>query len=191
MNQDEEYIKIILETGSLVTYKILVEKYERRVFSICIKIIKKREEAEEVAQDVFVKCFKNLNRLKDPNKFPNWLMKIAYTKAIDQIRKKQLSKTNIDEISQEHYKDEKTPLTHAISENRKEIINKAIALLEPEEAAIITFYYIQGMTTKEISETIGMSLSNVKVKLFRARKTLKSIIVSLVKDDLKDFIQDY
>lgn len=190
MTQDEAYINDIIETGSLVAYKSLVEKYEKRVFSFCFKIIRHREEAEEVAQDVFVRCFSNLSNLKDRTKFPNWLMKIAYSKAIDRVRKKQMLKTDIDQLDTNHFTDEKTPLKTTIDQNRKEILKKAIDQLEPVEASMITLYYLQDMAVKDIAEITGMTLSNVKVKLYRARKTLKTIIVSRLRTDLDDFIQE-
>jgi len=190
MVEDVEYINEIIENHSLIAYKVLVKRYETRVFTLCFKIIKRREEAEEVAQDIFVLCFKKLNELQDKRKFPNWLMKIAYSKAIDHIRKKHVVKTDIDAINALHFKEEQTPLKKAIIQNRKEIIEKAINLLEPIEASIITLFYIQDIPVKDIAEITQLSLSNVKVKLFRARTSLKKIISSLLKDDLKDFIED-
>ncbi len=190
MIEDKEYINDIIKNQSIIAYKSLVERYENRVFSLCYKIIKRREESEEVAQDIFVLCFKKLSELQDRNKFPNWLMKIAYTKAIDHIRKKQIVKTDISTINEAHFKEEQTPLKSTILENRKEIINRAINLLEPTEASIVALYYIQDISVKDIVEITGLTLSNVKVKLFRARNSLKKIISAMLKNDLKDFIQN-
>lgn len=189
MIEDKDYIHDIIENQSTNAYKSLVERYENRVFSLCYKIIKRREESEEVAQDIFVLCFKKLNELQDRNKFPNWLMKIAYTKAIDHVRKKKIVKTDISTINESHFKEELTPLKSTIIENRKEIINRAINLLEPTEASIITLYYSQDIPVKDIAEITGLTLSNVKVKLFRARTNLKKRIASILKNDLNDFIQ--
>ena len=190
MTEDEAYIRDIIDNRSVVAYRALVEKYENRVFTLCYKIVKGREEAEEVAQDTFVLCFKKLTELKELKKFPNWLMKIAYSKAIDHVRKKHIPRTDLDAVDESHIKDEQTPLKNAIVENRKAIINRAINELEPVEASVITLYYIQDIPIKEIAEITGLTLSNVKVKLFRARHNLKVILSTKLKDDLKDFIQD-
>lgn len=190
MINDQEYIAEIIRTGSFTAYKSLIEKYERRVFTICYKILKNREESEEVAQDVFVLCFKKMKELKDRNKFPNWLMKIAYTKAIDQVRKKTIIQTNIDDINEYNFKSEKTPLNDTILKDRSDIIKSAIDLLEPVEATIIALYYLQDIPVKQIAEITDLSLSNVKVKLFRARNSLKIILSSKLKNDLEDFIQN-
>jgi len=190
MAEDEAYIRDIIDNRSVMAYRALVEKYENRVFTLCYKIVKRREEAEEIAQDIFVICFMKLNELQDKKKFPNWLMKIAYTKAIDHVRKKQMVKTDINAVDESFFKTEQTPLKNTIDSNRKDIVKNAINLLEPTEASVITLYYIQDIQVKDIAEITGLTLSNVKVKLFRARKNLKTIIASQLRNDLKDFIQN-
>ena len=189
MAEDQAYIRDIIDKHSVVAYKALVEKYETRVFTLCFKIVKRREEAEEVAQDTFVLCFKKLKDLKEWNKFPNWLMKIAYSKAIDHVRKKQILKTDLDMVDKSYIKEEQTPLKHTVIENRKEVLQRAIQQLEPVEASLISLYYIQEVPVKDIAEITGLSLSNVKVKLFRSRKNLKTILKTHLKTDLNDFIQ--
>jgi len=189
MTEDAEYIRKIIDEHSVVAYKALVDKYEKRVFTLCYKIIKSREEAEEVAQDTFVLCFKKLKDLNDWNKFPNWLLKIAYSKAIDHVRKKQIPKTDLDIVDKAYIKNGQTPLKHAMIENRKELMQHAINQLEPIEASLITLYYMQEVPVKEMADITGLSLSNVKVKLFRARNNLKTILETTLKTDLNDFLQ--
>ncbi|MEM7087177.1 MAG: sigma-70 family RNA polymerase sigma factor [Bacteroidota bacterium] len=190
MLKDEEHIDEIIQNKSLVSYKMLVEKYERQVFSVCYKIVKTREDAEEVAQDVFVVGFRELEKLKERNKFPNWILRIAYSKSVDWVRKKRIVTTEIDKVSDHFIKNENTPVSNAIHQNRKEIIEQAIHRLAPVEAVVITLFYIQDLPVKEIAEITSLSIDNVKVKLFRARIALKAIISNLVKTDLQDFIQD-
>ena len=189
ISMDEGYIQEILEHHSAKAYEKLIEKYQNRVFTLCYRIIKNREEAEEVAQDVFMKSFRELGKLKDPKKFPNWLMKITYTKAIDRTRIKSVSISEINKVKEEVLKEERTPLEETIIQDRKQIMKKAIGRLEKTEASLITLYYLEDLPVKEIAEIVEMTISNVKVKLFRARKNLKSIIAALTKTDLKDFIE--
>jgi len=92
MTQDQLLIKEIINSNSPRAYRFLVEKYENKVFTVCMRILRNREEAEEAAQDVFVKGFKILNTLKDHTKFPNWILKIAYTISIDRGRLKSIKK---------------------------------------------------------------------------------------------------
>jgi len=181
MVEDEIYTNQIIDNQSTNAYKALIERYENRVFSLCLKIIKQREEAEEVAQDIFLVSFKKITELQDKNKFPNWLMKIAYSRAIGHIRKNQIVKTDINVVLETYFVEEQTPVKQAILKNRAEIIKRAILLLDPVEASLITLYYIQDVSVKDIAEITELSLSNVKVKLHRARISLKTIITSLLK----------
>ncbi|MDC8004699.1 sigma-70 family RNA polymerase sigma factor [Aureisphaera galaxeae] len=190
MPEDRHYIDDVIKNGSLRSYKALVDKYEKRVFTLCFKIIKNREEAEEVAQDIFVSCFKKIGDLQNKNKFPNWLMKIAYSRAIDHVRKKKIIKVDIDEITERVESKEHTPVQSAELNDRTEILQAAIRRLETVSATVITLYYIEDLPVKEISEITNLSISNVKIRLFRARTELKGIIASLVKKDLDDFIDE-
>ena len=190
MLEDEEYINEIIKNKSLVSYQALVEKYENRVFTLCYKIIKGREDAEEVAQDVFVTGFGKLKELKDRRKFPNWILKIAYSKSIDWVRKKRLATISLSASNEGYFKEERTPVKDTIDRNRKEIISRAIHQLEPVEASIITLFYIQDRPVREVAEITGLSVGNVKVKLFRARISLKTILANLLQTDLQDFIEN-
>ena len=188
MLDDAAYIRQFLEQGSQRALQALVEKYQGRVFTLCLKVIKDKEVAEEVAQDVFVKAFKELGQLKDRYKFPNWLLKIAYSKSIDQVRKKSIVKTPINQVVSPLLIENKTPLDTTVINDRKQLLRHAINQLPSEDASIITLYYLEEMNIKEITEIVGISTSNVKVKLFRARKSLRTIMNSLMKSDWKDLI---
>lgn len=188
MTQDQLLIKEILDLNSTSAYTALVEKYENKVFTVCMKVLRNREEAEEVAQDVFVKGFKKLNTLKDFTKFPNWIMKIAYTMSIDRSRLKSIKKTDISQINEAQFKQTETPFELATLENRKEILTRVINKLDTQEAVVITLYYIQDQSIKEISKITGMSISNVKVKLYRARKSIRLMISSEFKHEINDLI---
>ncbi len=188
MTQDTLLIKEILDTNSPRAYRTLIEKYESKVFTVCIKILRNREEAEEVSQDVFLKGFRLLKTLKDPSKFPNWILKIAYTKAIDRKRIKGIQKTELSQVNEAVYQYAETPFTLASLENRKEIITRSIKKLEAQEAAVISLYYLQERSVKEIAEITGLTLSNVKVKLFRARNSLRQLINREYKHETNDLL---
>ncbi len=185
---DEEYIKDIIVNDSWQSYQKLVDKYQGRVFTLCFRILRNREEAEEVAQDVFVKGFHQLKKLKNPSKFAGWLLRIAYTVAIDRTRKKRIHTSELGGVP-EHYVEEKhTPLVKAMRASRSELLKKAIDTLDPKEAAVITLYYLEDLPVKEIAEVTKMSIANVKVTLFRARKELKNSITKLAGSDLPDLL---
>ena len=188
MTEDQLLIKEILDSNSPGAYRMLVEKYQNKVFMVCVKILRNREEAEEAAQDVFVKGFKILNTLMDHTKFPNWILKIAYTVSIDRSRLKHIKKTDLSQVNEKVYQHIETPFVLASLENRKEILTRFINKLNPQEAAIINLYYLQDQSVKDIAEITGMSLSNVKVKLYRARIALRTMISSGFKHETNDLL---
>jgi len=188
MTQDQLLIQEIIDSNSSSAYRTLVEKYEGKVFTVCMKILRNREEAEEAAQDAFVKGFKILNTLRDHTKFPNWILKIAYTKAIDRSRLKSIKKTDISQINEAVYQQLETPFVLASQKNKKEILAKIINKLHTDEASIINLYYMQDKPVKEIAEITGISLSNVKVKLYRARNSLRQMISTEFKQGINDLL---
>ncbi len=188
MLEDTAYIQQILEQGSQRAFQALLNRYQNRVFTLCFKIIKDREESEEVAQDVFVKCFKQLKQLKDTAKFRQWLLRIAYTKAIDRVRKKRILRVELDETDRQFPIEKNTPLLLTIKADQRKLLSKAIQQLEQEQAAIITLFYLEELSIKEIVDITGMSVSNVKIKLYRARNQLRTTLSTLAKNNLEDLI---
>ncbi len=129
-----------------------------------------------------------LNTLKDHTKFPNWILKIAYTKAIDRQRLKSMKKTDLSQVNEAVYQHLETPFVLASLENRKEILTKTINKLDTQEAVVISLYYLQERQVKEISEITGLTPSNVKVKLYRARKLLRHMLSRKFKHETNELL---
>ena len=183
---DAYYLQKILTSGSAADYKPIVERYQRQVFTLCYRIIRNREIAEEVTQDTFLKAFRKLPELKDHNKFPAWLRKIAYSKAIDFVRLKKVRTETIENIEKEWPTTENTPLMETASNNRRALIEKAISKLSSEEATIIHLFYLEDQSVKTTASMTGLSESNVKVKLMRAREKLREILTLFLNNELSD-----
>ena len=96
MEEDLKLIKLVLK-GSNPAFKRLIDKYQDFVFSITLKVLKSREEAEEAAQDVFLKVYRTLGSYEQKSKFSTWLYTIAYRTALDRTRKKQLDVYSVDD----------------------------------------------------------------------------------------------
>ena len=188
MTQDQLLIKEIIDSSSSRAYRTLVEKYQNKVLTVCVKVLRNREEAEETAQDVFIKGFKLLNTLNDHTKFPNWILKIAYSKAIDRQRLKKMNTTDLNQVNESAYKQLETPFVLTSLEDRKEILTKLIEELDVQESVVISLFYQQERNIKEISEITGMTPSNVKVKLYRARKSLRLMLNRKFKNEANDLL---
>ncbi|MCD4772827.1 MAG: sigma-70 family RNA polymerase sigma factor [Bacteroidales bacterium] len=179
--KDNYYIDKILN-GDTNVYASLINKYKDFVFTIAVKILKNREDAEELAQDVFIKAFEALNTFKKESKYSTWLYKIAFNMAVSKTRKKKLETYNLEpEIIENFSIDEIVPDLQELSdEEQKNCIEKALKTLPYEENIIITFFYYDDKSIEEISEITNLSASNVKVKLHRIRKKLYSTIQKIM-----------
>ena len=178
---DEYYINETLN-GNVNAYAFLVERYKHMVFTLTIRIVKNREEAEEVSQDVFVKAYKNLKSFKGESKFSTWIYKIGYYASLDVVKKnkRQINSINIDEFNEGNIGSMQDGLKYLEAKERKKVINDALLRLDEDEQVILTLYYFEEMPLKEISKVVNLSLENIKVKLFRARKKLFSLLKNVI-----------
>ena len=171
--EDPYYIRMIL-SGDTEAYRRLVEKHQDLVYTIVHRIISSAEEAEEVAQDVFVKAYNKLADFKGEAKFSTWLYRIAYNTAVSHTRKRKIEFLAMDEEVIGNYSEEdvQQEVMGLSTEEQNKLIRKALAILPRTDSLMITLFYYHGKDIGEISEIIGLTQSNVKVKLFRIRKRL-------------------
>lgn len=169
--------------GDHSAYAALVDRHKDMVFTIAVKILRNREEAEEVAQDVFLKAFNALSSFKGDARFSTWLYRIAYNTAISQSRRKKPVFSAIDDEMIDNY------TTDAVSRDVNELdreeqigaVNRVMENLPEEENLLLTLFYKKEKTIEDIAEITGYSQSNVKVKLYRIRKRMY--------DDLKRYLE--
>jgi len=191
MDQDDNfYIDKVLK-NDLNAYSVLVDRHKDMVYSIAVKILKNEEDAEELAQDVFVKAYQSLKFFKRESKFSTWLYRIVYNSAISKTRKKQYKTADLDYSIVENYSaDEiKEDVERLSDEEQKKIVNTILEKLNPEESILITLFYFDEKTTKDISIITGLSQSNVKVRLHRLRKRLLIEVQSQIKKSNKEIFK--
>jgi RNA polymerase sigma-70 factor (ECF subfamily) len=160
-----------IKSGEKHLFEHLIKRYEDYVYSICINSLKDREDAKDIAQDTFYKAYKSIKSYDGTkSKFSTWIYRIAYNRCIDFIRKKNsfLNYKNYIKVKAET----QTQQEHSF---QSEIVTKLLSKLPAEESAMITLYYFDDMSIKEISYITKQSESYVKVKLHRIRKKLKEI----------------
>jgi RNA polymerase sigma factor (sigma-70 family) len=174
MIKDEARILEQIRNGNAAAYRIIVESYKDLVFSLVLKIIRNREESEEVSQDVFLKAYHALGSFKFESKFSTWLFRIAYNTAISRTRKKSIINTSIDDYIIENYSvDTLQENFERINEEEKiRMMNNIVTQLPEEEQLLINLFYYNQQSIDDISLITGMTDSNVKVKLHRIRKKI-------------------
>lgn len=171
--EDIFYIEKVLH-GDVSSYEYLVRKHKNLVFSIIVKILNSREDAEEVAQDVFLKAYQSLKSFKKEAKFSTWLYRIAYNSAISKTRKKKIEMTGLDDTMIVNYTTDEIHqgVGHLVEEDRHIMLEKALKRLPEEDNLLISLFYKEDHSIEDISYVTGLSASNVKVKLHRIRKRL-------------------
>jgi RNA polymerase sigma-70 factor (ECF subfamily) len=177
---DEVYIKRVL-SGDGRAFSCLVDRHKAMVFTISLRITGHREEAEEVAQDVFLRMYQALNTFKGSSKFSTWLYSIAYNMAVSHVRKSRPGYVPLSDVeykmSDEH--NEAIIFDDEDDDTRRQIaLSRALDRLKQEELLLINMYYTQQMSIEQVSEITKLSASNVKVKLFRIRKKLSEEMVN-------------
>lgn len=175
-----------IQKGDNSAFAVLVDRYRDMVYTIIHRIVRNHEEAEEIAQDVFLKTFHSLNSFKGKSKFSTWIYRIAYNAAITQTRKKKIEMGALDEQLMENYtQDEISEDVYTLdTQEQKKFIDHVLAKLPEKDYLIIAFYYKEECSIGEIAEITGLSESNVKVKLHRIRKKLYDDLNVLMKEKL-------
>lgn len=172
---DTELIQLVLQ-GNTALYAELVGRYRKFVFTIVIRYINSREDAEEVAQDIFVKAFRSLADFKGASKYSTWLYTITTTSCLTFLRKKKLDVQSLDNekvFAAADNLDGGLSANRIEQKSRVEMVNRAIKMLNPEDAQVITLFYKGEQTLEEIAQIMGKEPNAVKVQLHRARTRLK------------------
>ena len=177
---DQHLIKSTLN-GDTKAFAQLVDRHQSYVFTLVVRMIKVKEESEEVAQDVFIKAYRSLKDFKGDSKFSTWLYRIAYRAALDHIRKnKKRQKTYelLEEITESNVNLVDTPFESIQKVERQKHVKKCIAQLSESDAAVVTLFYFEELSIKEIGTITQLTEDNIKVKLHRSRKKLFELLQS-------------
>lgn len=184
-NNDNIIIENVI-AGNTNAFAELVDRYKDLVFTLAWRMLKNREEAEEVSQDAFMKVYKSLKKFKGDSKFSTWVYRVTYNTCLDRLKKnkRQQNTIAIDEFTEHHIKTLDNAL-EGMEENEKgEAIKRCLELLPSEDSFLITLYYFDEQSLDEISKITGLTANNVKVKLFRSRKKLGSIFMKQLEPEI-------
>ena len=174
---DNVYIDKILN-GDANAFSVLVDRYKDLVFTLALRMMKNKEEAEEVAQDTFIKTYKSLSKFKGDSKFSTWIYRVAYNTCLDRLKKnkRQQNTVTIDEYTEHQVKTIDNALDAMETKEKAEAIKACIDLLPSDDSFLLTLYYYEEQSLDEIAKVTGLKPNNVKVKLFRSRKKLATIL---------------
>jgi len=185
---DNEIISRVLK-GEQNAFAELVNRYQSYVFTLTLRMIKSREDAEEVAQDVFIKAYRYLADFRGESKFSTWLYTITNTTSITFLRKKKLEIHSLDnEKVFETADNQDSGFSSNLIEQKSRInmVNEAIALLSPDDAEVITLFYKAEQNLEEIGKILRLESNTVKVRLHRARTRLKEKMERHFSEEVKN-----
>jgi len=170
--------------------RIIIDKYKSFVFNLAFRIVNNREDAEEVAQDSFIKAFKHLESFNRKAKFSTWLYRITFNTAVSKTRKKKVVKNEINEVPEAllPIASFDASFQQLKEKQQQQVIQLILNKLSADEKALVTMYYLEEMPMEEIAEITGLSKSNVKVKIHRSRQKLYKHLSHLLKHEMHDIL---
>ena len=180
MKHDDIYIIKEVLGGKSEQFEHILNRYSGQVFNLIAHIVPCKEDAEELTQDVFIKVFRQLLSFKKESSFSTWIYRIATNTALSAARKRKHDTLHLDEAAYSNIPDE--IIDEALdndSEEQLQRLSDAIEMLSADERALITLYYMNERPVAEVASILGLTVSNVKIKLLRTRKKLYIIMNDL------------
>ena len=183
--EDKHYINRVLK-GEANAYAFLVNKYKSMAYSLALKLVKNREDAEEIAQDAFIKAYRSLGQFRGSARFSTWMYRIVYNTAISRMRKSSAEWLRIEDSGfEEKDSSEVTDAYYRLKQQeRKKFLDLALEKLDPDENFLVTLYYYDEKDLDEISLVTGLTKNNVKVKIFRARQKMMVMLKKYLNEEL-------
>jgi RNA polymerase sigma-70 factor (ECF subfamily) len=164
--------------GEQQLYGGLIDRYKSYTFTIAFRILQNKPEAEEAAQDAFIKAFHHLKGFNRQAKFSTWLYRIAFNTAISYKRKHKHQFQSIESTVIEYSQEGESMLE---KNDRKKYLGLAMAKLNESDRTALTLFYMQEFSLEEIAEIMSMQANTIKVRIHRARQR--------VADELKNILQ--
>lgn len=185
---DNEILSSVLQ-GDQQAYAEIVKRYQNFVFTIALRYTPNREDAEEIAQDCFIKAYRSLADFRGDSKFSTWLYTIVTTTCLTFLRKKKLEVHSLDNekvFEMAENQDSGMDANQVEQKSRISMVNRAIALLSADDAQIVTLFYKGEQSLEEIGQIMGLEPNTVKVRLHRARQRLKEKMEKYFTAEVRD-----
>jgi RNA polymerase sigma factor (sigma-70 family) len=189
-DKEEQTIITKVRAGDAQAFSMLVNTYKDRTVLLAYNILLNREDAEEVAQDAFVKAYSSLHSFKADSRFSTWLYRIVVNTALNKRKLKKHYPVEISETIAGHLPSDTNNIfaTQITGEHRKHI-QAALKSISTNERLCITLYYLNELSVEEINQLTGITTSNIKVLLYRGRKNLYSALHKHLKNEITSLIK--
>lgn len=177
MNQQEQVWVQEAMTGDQQAFSKLVEAYQRPVYNLTYRMLGNPQEAEDAAQETFLRAYSKLNQYNPDRKFSTWVFSIANNHCIDRLRKRRATYVSIDDnpVLQNLESDSPRPEREAARSEQARELQNLLENLEPEYRTPLILRYWEELSYEEIAQSMDLTVSAVKSRLFRARKQMAEI----------------
>ena len=171
-----------IKKGDMVAFDELVNLYAKKIINMSYSLLYDAEEAQDAAQEVFIKIYKNINSFRGESSVSTWIYRITRNVCCDILRKrKNTNVISLDFEDKEGHKNEPQDLSPTPSEvaeknERDEFLRKSIASLDEVYKTVITLYDIEGLSYEEIAEVMKCPVGTVKSRIYRARDALRKLL---------------
>lgn len=175
-----------IRKGETHAFTELVDGYKDLVYTLALRMLRNREEAEEVAQDSFIKVFNALKQFKGDSKISTWIYRVTYNTCLDRIKQNKQNRLFIDSENLEEFAfvDMNNALDKMLNEERKELMENCLAQLSAKDAGLLTLFYFEEKSLLEIEKILNIPVNSLKVRLFRARKKMAKVLEGNLKHEI-------
>ena len=171
-NNESEWL-VKAQNGDPQAFTCLVEFYQKPVYNMCYRMLGNAEDAEDAAQETFMRAYKAIRRYDNKRPFSTWLLSIAAHYCIDQIRRWRFPVISVEELPFPDLPESSPGLEANLSRKEEQLLVRALLdVLEPLDRAAVVLYYWYDYSYEEICESLSLSLSAVKSRLHRARRAM-------------------
>lgn len=183
MNEKQEIHKVL--KGDTSAFGYFVDTYQDMAITIAFRVCGNKQDAEDIVQNAFVKAFHNLHTFRADSKFSTWFYRIVYNTAITETRGNVHNTEFVDykQIDMTGSYSDMDTMAQVEENERKELIDRAMERMPKDEAVILTLYYLEDNSVKDIVQITGLTDANIKVKLHRARKRFADTINLLMRHE--------
>jgi len=170
-NESEWLIKA--QKGDSQAFGYLVENYQRPVYNLCYRMLGNPQDAEDAAQETFLRAYKSMRRYDNQRSFSTWILSIAAHYCIDQIRRRRYPVISVEDMTVPDLPDNSPGLETKLSRKEEQRrVHAILNVLEPVDRAAVVMYYWYDFSYQEICEALSLTTSAVKSRLHRARRAM-------------------
>ena len=186
---EEKYYIDRVKAGDKEAFAWLVDQYRDMIYTVCLRMLTSEADAEEAAQDAFVKAYRSLASFQGKSKFSTWIYRIAYNQCISMIRKKVRMIDLVDELPDGEISEaDMSGLDTISAQERSKYLQMALEALGETDSVVITLFYYEELSLEEIAEITGLTSSNIRIKLHRSRKKMYQVINNYLKSEVSSIL---